>query len=862
VGKGAVQVSAVKLLSLLLVCLVPSFGEIKFSATTNHTNVVPGEQVIVSADLVSDKPLKGVAVPPVASSDAFDVVHTEMGQSSNSSVIIINGRTVQSDYHYQFLYVVVPKKTGAFTFPALQVTIGSTPYATEPIPFSVGAEPVKNPNVRVILSVSKQPLYVGEQAILTFKVARRGDAQVQIDNGFNTAVPAIEKSFGKGCSLSRLFSNRLTQSTERIGGETYATFTLRWALIPLSGGTVTVPRIPFDYAELHQVRRRGGDPFFDDFFGSSVQQEARTALSNEVVLHCKELPPPPAGFTGAVGRCALTASIDPASVPSGGSATLKILLTAATRPGNVADPKLPIIENCQFFTPEKHVDVDTTESGIATRKSYRYLVIPQQEGTVTIPPIELSYFDPYEGSYKKASTGPLSLTVTRGKGGVKPQTRYLTQEEVREVGTDIRYIKTDAVLRTIAEKPYRDPLFFLLYPLPFALFGFALLYRFQSKRREANAAIYLRKKALGGAFKTLEALRKKGAATPAEQFLGTVAETLERYISDKFAFAATGRTLDELKTELLARKADGAIVDDLTGFIELLDSYRFGGAAFDDASRSAVLDKALTFLESLEKSVKKGKRAMPSPLALISLMSIILIGASSASSAPTGLWFEQANRFYTAQQFDSAAAYYEKIVSSGISSPAVYFNLGDAYYRLKKLGLSRLYFEKAAVLDPADADIQANIKYVASTITDRTPEPPRGFVEAVLQRLHILMPLRVQLWFCCALLFVISLLAAAALFIKGNRRLWLIYVSVLLGIVVFFSAVSMGLKIYDAEQTAYAVLLDGAVDAKNEPEGSKILFTVHEGTKVQIRKAVEGWSLVSLPNGVSGWVENKSLGKI
>jgi tetratricopeptide (TPR) repeat protein len=862
-GKGALPVKAVKFVLVIFSFLAPCFGDIKFSASTNHTNVVPGEQVIVIAELVSDKPLKGTSVPPVASNDAFDVVRTEQNQSSNSSVQIINGKMMQSEeIHYQFYYVLVPKKTGPFAFPALQVTIGNAPYATEPISFNVGAEPVKNPNVRVLLTLSKQPLYVGEQAILTFKVARRGNAQIQIERGFNAAVSGIEKSFGKGYSLSRLFTNQVTQASERIGGEMYATYSLRWALIPLSAGQMVVPAISYEYAELRQVRRRGMDPFFDDFFGNSVQEEPHTAFSSELALHIKELPPPPAGFSGAVGRCTLTASIEPSSIPAGEAATLKIMLSAATRPGNVAELTIPKIANCEFFTPEKHVDVDTTAAGISTRKSYKYLLIPQQKGALAIPPIELSYFDPYEGVYKKTSSGTLSLEVTPGKGGAKPQTRYLTQEEIHEVGTDIRYIKTEVALRNVSEKPYRDPIFFLLYPLPFALFLFALLYRVQSQRREANAASYVRKKALGSAYKALDALRKQGSKVPTPQFLGTVAETMERYISRKFGFAATGRTLEELKAELLSRDADGQIVSELTSFIELLDSYRFGGAAFDEHSRLAVLNQAITFLASLEKSAKKGKKSMSAPAMIVSVLSVILIGASSASSAPTGLWLEQANRFYTAQQYDSAAAYYEKIVSSGVTAGAVYFNLGNAYYRLKKLGLSRLCYEKAARLDPADPDIAANIKFVSSNIVDRITEPQRGFVEAVLWRLHVLMPLRVQLWFCFSLLFVISLLAAAALFVKGNRRLWLIYVSTLLGIVVFFSSLSMGLKIFDAEHSAYAILLDPSIDAKNEPEGAKILFTIHEGTKLQIRKSVEGWSLVSLPNGVSGWVENKTLGRI
>jgi tetratricopeptide (TPR) repeat protein len=871
-GKGAISVKAAIFSAALLLGAVAGFGAVtRFIAGTDRTNVAPGEQVTIAVELVTDKSLKNFSTPPVPPNDAFSVLRTEQNQSSSTSIQIINGKVSNTkEVHYQFTYVIVPKKAGSFTFPGLQAVVDNTVYSTEPIVFNSAAAPAalaKNPDVRVSLTISKQPLYIGEQAILTFKVLQRGNSSTQIDRGFNGAVEALEKSFGTNFSLSRLFSNQVTQSAERVNGEMCRTYTLRWATIPLAGGTITLPSVPFEYAELRQVRRRGGgDPFFDDFFnndvfGNNVQAVGKTSFSNELTIRVKELPPAPENFSGSIGKISLSAAIDPTTVPAGEAATLKIAVIAATRPGNVAEITVPKLPNCEIFTPEKHVQVDTTPNGISTKKSYKFLLIPQQEGTLTVPPVALSYFDPYEGVYRTASAGELSLTVTPGKAGAKPQTRYLTQEEIREIGTDIRYIKTDVKIRNATEKPYREPIFFLLYPLPFVIFIFALLYRFQSQRREANAALYVRARALKAAFRELGGLRKQGRKIQSPQFLGKIAETMERYISDKFDFAATGRTFEELKNELLSRNAGEQTVADLTKFIELLDSYRFGGAAFDDASRSAILDKAASFCTNIEKTAKKGEKS-PGGITTAVLLALLLSIVPSANAAPVNVWFEQANHFYTKAEYDSAVAYYEKIVTAGTLSSAVYFNLGNAYYRQQKLGLARLSYEKAARLDPADPDITTNIKFLSSNIVDRMPELQRGFIETMFWQLHIFMPLRTQLWFCFALLFVIAVLCSIALYTKGNNRLWLIYVSALIAIVLTISGISMGIKIYDAESDAYAVLLEPTVDAKNEPEGAKILFTAHEGTKFQIRKSMEGWSLVSLPNGASGWVENKYLGKI
>ena len=204
------------------VCVAACFGDVRFMANTDHTNVTPGEQVQITVDLVVNKSLKGISPPPVAPNDAFTVANVQQNQSSNTSIEIINGRVKNnSEIHYVFYYVIVPKKAGAFIFPALQVTIDNTPYATEPIAFNAsGAEPAaKNADLRVTLDLGKPTLYVGDQSILTFKVAQRANSQLQVESGWNGAVEALEKSFGKDFALSRLFTNQVSQGAERIGGE-------------------------------------------------------------------------------------------------------------------------------------------------------------------------------------------------------------------------------------------------------------------------------------------------------------------------------------------------------------------------------------------------------------------------------------------------------------------------------------------------------------------------------------------------------------------------------------------------------------------------------------------------------------------
>jgi hypothetical protein len=181
---------------------------------------------------------------------------------------------------------------------------------------------------------------------------------------------------------------------------------------------------------------------------------------------------------------------------------------------------------------------------------------------------------------------------------------------------------------------------------------------------------------------------------------------------------------------------------------------------------------------------------------------------------------------------------------------------------LNEIGLAILYYGKAAKLSPTDPDITANMRFVEKNIVDRVPKPERSFVDAVLWRLHNILSLNTQLWLLFGLLTALSIMFSAGLFVSHNMRLWLIYAGSLCAALCIIVSISAGIKIYTAEKTPVAVALEKTVDALNQPDGNKVLFTIHEGTSFTIRQRKDEWRLISLSNGVSGWVKASEIGEI
>lgn len=606
----------IRLLAPILIiglCAAAQSQDISFSVSADRTSAMLGERIQVTAQIVSNKQLSGSFAPQVPKSEDFDVLGMNQNSSQSTSIQVINGKMTQSvNITYFFYYSIAPKKTGPFTFPALKTVIDGKTYTSNPFTVTVGKEAAQASDVHVILSVSKRSLYQGEQAFLTIKVLQKAGAQVQLSQqGFMAFFDKLEKELSKDFAVVRLF-NQLKGVMEVENGEKSVVVKAQYALFPITAGDITVAPVPFEYVALKRVQsRRGVNPFedffpdADEFFGGGVQQVSRSVVSNGLTIHSVQLPPAPAGFSGAVGSFSMNVGADPKTVPSGEAVTLSVSIRGSTRPGSMGEIALPQLSDCEVFTPEKHVSIDTTQNGISCQKGYKYLLIPRQEGTLAIPSLSWVYFDPAAASYKTLRSDPITITVTKGKATQAGQTRYLTQEEIRQVGQDIRYIKTGITGGRQTDQPYKNPLFLILFPIPFLIAGFSLLYKIQAQRYEKDASLALRQKAARRAFRTIAQVRKKADAMPATDFLARIAACLEDFVTHKYGFSATGTTLDELRRQLAARHVERGVIDRLAGLLESMDTFRFGRRSLDAASRAAMLQQAAQLVRDFAKQ-KRG----------------------------------------------------------------------------------------------------------------------------------------------------------------------------------------------------------------------------------------------------------------
>ena len=57
--------------------------------------------------------------------------------------------------------------------------------------------------------------------------------------------------------------------------------------------------------------------------------------------------------------------------------------------------------------------------------------------------------------------------------------------------------------------------------------------------------------------------------------------------------------------------------------------------------------------------------------------------------------FERGNELYKSERYEEAIREYEQVLALGYESPELYYNLGNCYYRLERIGKAILYLERA-----------------------------------------------------------------------------------------------------------------------------------------------------------------------
>lgn len=243
---------------------------------------------------------------------------------------------------------------------------------------------------------------------------------------------------------------------------------------------------------------------------------------------------------------------------------------------------------------------------------------------------------------------------------------------------------------------------------------------------------------------------------------------------------------------------------------------------------------------------------------LLSIISTFIILFSYAQDSS----FVKGNEAYSNADYELALSEYSKVVGSEKMSSALYYNLGNTYFKLNEIGEAIWAYEKALKIDPSNENAQYNLKFVNAKTIDGLDTSESGIVSWL--RIN-LFSFSINFWAYLSILFALILAVTLYFFFTTknqkikNRNLTLSFTSLFLLVLMIVLAYFNKSGIIDGDQ---AIIITEFVEMRSSPSDTAPSgFKLHEGTKVDLLRSNDDWTEIGV-NGNTGWVEKIAIWEI
>jgi hypothetical protein len=567
--------------------------EPKVSAEFNRAETRVGDPVSLTVT-VEGGSVEGE--PEVRPGNDYHVLF--QGQSRNFT--FVNGEFSSST---TYTFRVIPRKEGTIAVGPIDVRVDGKTYEVSPLNLTVrsdtdeppqqpappredrGGDPADDGGLFITTDVNRDTIYVNQQTTLTFRFYQ----------GLQTSVlsqPSYTPPSTTGFLKEELGDQK--QFTVRRTGRVYKVTEIQTALFPTRTG-----RLQIGGAEVECIvqdrSRRSHDPF--SVFRSGIFGERKVKLRSKP-LEVQVLPLPsrgrPADFDGAVGSFSLSVKADTATVRTNEPVTIRATISGPGSVTTLGSLELPAPEGVRLFDSGQEVSTRVKGGEVQAEKVITWILVPTSPRPLQIPSLQLAYFDPKAGRYRRTVSDPLTVQVLPGdapdlvtSGGVPTSL----------VGRDIRYLKTDfdglrwgKTAGPLGPVPW-------IHGLPLAILVAALIVHGRRRRLESDAVALRRSSAQRRARARL---RSQGEDDRPER----VAEILEAYLADRIGDPAMGATRAQLLDQVSHHGIAADLLEETRSFLEECDARAFtpGGAV---PGGDSLTESASALVDRLEEGFRR-----------------------------------------------------------------------------------------------------------------------------------------------------------------------------------------------------------------------------------------------------------------
>ena len=524
--------------------------------------------------------------------------------STSSSTSFVNGHRTSS-FTQTYTYTLMAQRTGTFTIGPANVKVDGENYQSNGVRITVLPEDeqqqaqssqssqssqasqtgqtssqgsnVSSENIFVRTIASKTRVHEQEALMVSYKLYFANVDVAQLTN--NTKLPEFT-----GFLKQDLEQGEIQTQLEHYNGRNYQTAVLyRTILYPQHSGDIKIDPAKFEAVLRVQTQQRVRS-IFDDFFGSYTNV-TKMLTAPGVTVHVDALPSgKPAGFSGGVGKFTLTPSISQTELQTNDAVTIKLDITGAGNMKLLKTPSIDWPEGFEPYDPKVTNDFKTTTSGVSGTKSIEYLAIPRSAGEYTIPAVKFSYFDIEEKAYKTLSTPEYTIRVKRGAGSAEGTANegavvsYTQKEDIKQLGTDIRYIDTKPLsgkTDRFADRLQNTDLIWLFYLVPFVLACILLIVLRKQIKENSDITRVRYKRANKVAQKRLRAAAAAMKANDNGAFYAAIEQAAWTYLSDRLSIPTAELNKDNIASLLRQKGVSEQLISDVNNVLSTAEFARY-----------------------------------------------------------------------------------------------------------------------------------------------------------------------------------------------------------------------------------------------------------------------------------------------
>jgi len=570
--------------------------DISISASVDRPQVSLDQQVTLR--VVVSGNVSQIPQPQIPGLPDFNIYSS--GQSQNIS--IVNGQISSS---VTFNFVLAPKKIGKFTIPPISVQVGGKAFSSAPISIEVvqaaaqaqapqqqAPAPGATGNIFVTGTVDKQTAYVNEQITFSFKFYRNINLMSN---------PQYKQPEYTGFWIEDLPPQKTYY--EVVNGQRYFVVELKTGLFPTAAGNYTIGSANL-VCNVEDFSPPTG--FFDDSFFQSFFSRGKTHTLTTNPIQIKVLPLPqgkPRNFSGMVGQYRIEASADKQTVEANQPITLKATISGVGNIKTISEPAIEGLTGFRKYNTIPSMNVTKENYVVQGSKAFTTMLVPQTAGKLTIPAVEISFFDPASRSYRTVSANPVSITALPSTKPAAQLPSAFSPQGIKFLGRDIRYLKTSGRLLRKTTPVYEQPWFIILQLLPLLALLVSFIYSRQYNRLITDIKYMRLHRAFGTAEKNLRGIKEQDPVKTACAISGVLAQ----YIADKLNIAAPGLTSAMIEKNLLDRGTDQETVAETLDIISKCDFVRYAPLQAQEQEVRGLAERTKAIINKLEKTMKTRK---------------------------------------------------------------------------------------------------------------------------------------------------------------------------------------------------------------------------------------------------------------